>query len=52
MKTVKEIAKKLKVHPATVKIWIREHKLKATITPKGYLIAEDDLNDFLIRHSH
>lgn len=52
MKTVKQVANELKVHPATVKIWIREGKLKAKITPRGYVIKEDDLNDFLIKHSH
>jgi len=47
MKTIKEVAKELKVHPSTVKLWIRENKLKAKITPRGYLISEDNLKKYL-----
>lgn len=52
MKTVKQIASQLKVHPATVKVWIREGKLKAKITPRGYVVSDEQLNDFLIKNSH
>lgn len=47
--SVKEVAQKLKVSAQTVKIWIREHKLSATITPKGYRISEEQLQNYLKR---
>jgi excisionase family DNA binding protein len=47
--SVKEVAQKLKVTAQTVKIWIREHKLKATITPKGYRVSEEQLQEYLNR---
>lgn len=51
MKTVREIAKEFKVHPATVKIWIREGKLKAKITPKGYVVSQEALDEFILKHN-
>ena len=47
---VKEIAKKYNVVPATVKVWIRENKLKATITPRGYDVSPKQLRDFELRY--
>jgi excisionase family DNA binding protein len=48
--SVKEVAQRLNVTPQTVKIWIREHKLKATITPRGYKVSENQLQDYLNNH--
>lgn len=48
--TVKEIATKLGVVPPTVKIWIREGKLKATMKPRGYVITEKQLVDFTTKY--
>lgn len=45
--SVKQVAQKLGVTPQTVKIWIREHKLQATITPKGYRVSDEQLAQFL-----
>jgi excisionase family DNA binding protein len=45
--SVKEVAQRLNVTPQTVKIWIREHKLKATITPRGYSVSDKQLQDYL-----
>lgn len=49
MKTVKEVASFMGVSPSTVKIWIREHKLKAKITPKGYMIKDEHLTEFIMK---
>ena len=46
----KEIAKMLKVHPATVKVWVREKKLKAKITPSGYEITEQHLKEYIQKY--
>jgi excisionase family DNA binding protein len=48
--SVKQVAQRLNVTPQTVKIWIREHKLKATITPRGYKVSENQLQDYLNNH--
>jgi excisionase family DNA binding protein len=48
--SVKEVAQRLNVTPQTVKIWIREHKLKATITPRGYSVSDKQLQDYLNNH--
>jgi uncharacterized protein YjcR len=48
----KDIASKYKVSPATVKVWIRERKLKAKITPRGYEITEEQLKDFELNQKY
>jgi excisionase family DNA binding protein len=47
MLTAKQIATQYNIHPATVKVWIREGKLKAKITPRGYVISESQLKDYI-----
>jgi predicted site-specific integrase-resolvase len=42
----KQVAIVKGVTAQTVKIWIREGKLKANITPKGYDITEKQLKEF------
>lgn len=44
--TAKEASKILNVSPQTIKFYIRNKKLKAKITPKGYIIKEEDLKTF------
>jgi excisionase family DNA binding protein len=48
--TVKEIATKLGVVPPTVKIWIREGKLKAKMEPRGYVINDKNLQTFIEKY--
>jgi excisionase family DNA binding protein len=50
MLTAKQIATQFNIHPATVKVWIREGKLKAKITPRGYVINESQLKDYLAKY--
>lgn len=50
--TAKEVAQKYNVTAATVKVWIREGKLKAKITPRGYQILETQLQDFERLHKN
>jgi excisionase family DNA binding protein len=50
MLTAKQIATQFNIHPATVKVWIREGKLKAKITPRGYVISESQLKDYLAKY--
>jgi transposase-like protein len=48
----KQVAIAKGVTAQTVKIWIREGKLKANITPKGYDITEKQLKEFDKKWSH
>ncbi len=49
--TVNEIAERLKVHPATVKRWLRDGRLGGIPLGDraGWRISEDDLRTFLDR---
>ena len=47
--TVEEVAEELRVHPETVRQWIRESELDAFDTGRGYRISRIDLNDFIQR---
>ena len=44
---VKEVADILKVTPHTVRNYISDHKLKAIYMGKGFMIREDDLDEFI-----
>lgn len=44
---VKEVADILKVTPHTVRSYISDHKLKAIYMGKGFMIREDDLDEFI-----
>lgn len=44
--TAKEVGKIMGVSGATVRIWIREKKLKAKITPNGWDISQEQLDKF------
>jgi excisionase family DNA binding protein len=48
--TVKEVAERLRVAEATVRVWIREGALRAIDVGKGWRIANVDLEAFLTRH--
>lgn len=48
MLTVEDVAKELKVHPETVRQWIRNGELIALDIAKEYRILRSDLNAFLI----
>ncbi len=45
--TVEEVADELRVHPETVRQWIRERELDAFDTGRGYRISRTDLDDFI-----
>jgi excisionase family DNA binding protein len=45
--TVEEVAEELRVHPETVRQWIREGELDAFDTGRGYRISRQDLDDFI-----
>ncbi len=45
--TVEEVAEELRVHPETVRQWIREVDLDAFDTGRGYRISRKDLDDFI-----
>jgi excisionase family DNA binding protein len=45
--TVEEVADELRVHPETVRQWIRDGELDAFDTGRGYRISRIDLNDFV-----
>jgi excisionase family DNA binding protein len=45
--TVEEVAEELRVHPETVRQWIREGELDAFDTGRGYRISRKDLDDFI-----
>ena len=47
--TVEEVAEELRVHPETVRQWIREGELDAFDTGRGYRISRHDLDDFIQR---
>lgn len=47
MLTVKELAEKYDVSIHTIRAWIREKKLKAKPTAKGYLINEEYFAQFI-----
>jgi predicted site-specific integrase-resolvase len=44
--TAKEAGRLLNLSPQTIKFYIRTKKLKAKITPNGYIIKEEDLKTF------
>lgn len=46
---VEEVAEELRVHPETVRQWIREGELDAFDTGRGYRISRKDLDDFVQR---
>lgn len=45
--TVEEVAGELRVHPETVRQWIRSSELDAFDTGRGYRISRTDLDDFV-----
>ena len=47
--TVEEVAEELRVHPETVRQWIRGGELDAFDTGRGYRISRTDLDDFVQR---
>jgi excisionase family DNA binding protein len=47
--TVEEVAKEIKVHPETVRAWIRSGELVAVDIGGKYRVTRSDLNDFLQR---
>jgi excisionase family DNA binding protein len=47
--TVEEVAEELRVHPETVRQWIRAGELDAFDTGRGYRISREDLDDFVQR---
>jgi putative molybdopterin biosynthesis protein len=47
--TVEEVAEELRVHPETVRQWIRGGELDAFDTGRGYRISRKDLDDFIQR---
>lgn len=44
---VKEVADILKVTPHKVRSYISDHKLKAIYMGKGFMVREDDLDEFI-----
>jgi excisionase family DNA binding protein len=49
MLTVEEIAEELRVHPETVRQWIRDGELIAIDISKEYRILRSDLDAFLVQ---
>lgn len=47
--TVEEVAEELRVHPETVRQWIRGGELDAFDTGRGYRISRTDLDNFVQR---
>jgi excisionase family DNA binding protein len=47
--TVEEVAKELRVHPETVRQWIRDGELEAFDTGRGYRVSRPDLDAFIQR---
>lgn len=47
--TVADVANRLKVHPATVKRWLRDGRMDGVLLGDraGWRVSEDDLNQFL-----
>lgn len=50
--TVRELAERLKVSEATVRLWIRNGELRAIDIGKGWRIADSDFDAFLDRHAN
>lgn len=48
MLTTEKISEMLKVHPETVRGWIRDKKLKATKEGKSYKVDEIDFKNFMM----
>jgi excisionase family DNA binding protein len=48
--TVEEVAAELRIHPETVRAWIRTGELDALDIGREYRIYRADLNDFIQRH--
>lgn len=48
--TVPELAQRLEVAEATVRVWIKSRKLRAIDIGKGWRIADTDLEQFLKAH--
>lgn len=48
--TVEEVAAELRIHPETVRAWIRTGELDALDIGREYRIYRTDLNDFIQRH--
>lgn len=47
--TVKEVAKELKLHPVTVRRYIREGKIVASLFGRVWRVQEQALDEFLER---
>lgn len=45
--TVKEAAKKLRIHPETVRRFIREKKIKGYKVGKSILLKQNDMDSFV-----
>jgi excisionase family DNA binding protein len=41
--TVQEVSEQLKIHPQTVRIWIRDERLNATKAGKGYRVRRSEV---------
>jgi len=52
MYTIKTLSTELKVHPNTVRNWIRDGKLEVIKVGKGIRITEEQLQKFLKRGQH
>lgn len=48
--TPNEVGKKMGVKGSTVRAWIREKKLKAKITPKGWVITQEQLDNYIEKY--
>ncbi len=49
--TVREVAERLKISEATVRLWIRSGELRAIDIGKGWRIADSDFDAFLNNHA-
>ncbi len=50
--TVDEVADLLKVHPQTIRRWLRRGELTGADTPAGWRITTADLDAWLNKHRH
>lgn len=50
--TLKEIADLLQMHINSIRLYVKEGKMKAFKVGKGYLVAEEDLRAFIERKSN